>query len=1532
MTEEDGKGLIATEKTFEELAREYLGDTVGSGADDVDLDDLAAKYLTDFDATPVSYSSDCHKAMSEEPVSSSDPKEDAAVTLVLPTALDSPNKRKSPGSPSSSESKQRKTEILVMKDGTKEKISARVSPTTTSNSDAAPETTGTTSLTQEGDKDEMARQVGKTSLSGRTQSKEPHSGGPRCSNDSRNQKNKYSRDAASRYTKSGQIEQGRRGLLGHCPPSHNVMARMENQNRNGPRLTSHDQNISRWNDDRLPFDDSCKGGPLGDKREYIGRIESNFEHPFHDKFGNSVRRKPLYRNENVPSDLFRRDGLLDPPLQPPLNRDENSRRNGLLDPPSQPSLSRDENSWRNGLLDPPSQPSFSRDENSLRDGLLDPPQNPFSADENFRRNGLLDPPQSSFSRDENIRRDGLLDPPQPSLKRDENIRRVDPQAYFIRDDMCRRNGPVDHPQQPFDRGENYQRDGLLDPPQESLNRNENYRRGPLLNPPQLPFNRDENFRRDHLLDPSKPSFNREENFGRDGLLDHPQEFLNRNDSFRRDALLNRPQPPFNRDETFCSDARESFNRDENFRRNHLLEHPKLPFKRDENFQRDGLLDLPQPPCNGDEHWRRDSLLDPPQESLNRNENFRREGLLDPQQPPFHRDENFRRDALLAPPRELLNRLENFRRDAPLDHRQPLSDRDKHIQRGGLLHHSQQLFISGKNFRRDGLVDPPQESFNRDENVRKDGLLDPPPPPFNRDEKVRRDGLLEAPQPPFSRDETIRRDGLLDLPQRPFNRDDNVRRDGLLDPPQLPFNKDVNIRRDGLLDPPQPPFNRDENVRRDGLLDPPQPLFNRDENVRRDGLLDPPQPPFNRDENVRRDGLLDPPPPPFNRDENVRRDGLLEAPQPPFNRDQSVRRDGLLDPPQPPFNRDENIQRDGLLDPPQPPFNRDKSVRRDGLLDPPQPQFNRDENIRRDGLLDPSQPPFSRNENFQRDGLLDPPQPPFSIDQNFHRDGLLDLPLNKDENIMRDGLLDHTQPPFNRDDNVKRGGLLDPPHPSVSLDENMQPHLVANTLYQTFPWGDNMQAMLLNRDQLNTPCPPLTFNENDRRHAQLDPQQPTLRKGGSQKEGLLPPPLPVFSGNEPTPNRRGLLDPPNVMTLGSDISQFDNRRDGSGHMACRAHAKPPLPRGEHGNAGQSVNQGPQPEHVIESPTASFSVQARQRDDARKPRVFRRGVSVHEFVTKVVLTTFSTTRSATLTAGKYSVPVSCKSAVPPEINFELLKKLPRSIQEANTVLIDCQQWLARGMAPLITQVNMFGKEPQTSAEVCRRTTDSLRILACTCVNISKGRRLLMKCHLPEKYGVLCRMSNSITSSLFGDKVDEDIRSIQMGTSKIKMLNGPNEETHIPKVKTDLLCDENIDENVASMVNLACTKEGIVKDLREKYKIPSNLNCMIPPKLNPEISSMLPVTCLDLDTKLQDVHLTTSEAMVPGVYLLERIHEKMYNDSEAVKMLTDALALLGDAMFQYNNLRMELLKGNLPLKLEQECVWSCTEDESVVPDSKK
>lgn len=91
MTEEEGKGLIATGKTFEELADEYLGDTVGSEIGDDDLGDLAEKYLTDLVTVDLgektiscSGVSDTEKATSEKPASSSTLEKDAAV---LPAAF-----------------------------------------------------------------------------------------------------------------------------------------------------------------------------------------------------------------------------------------------------------------------------------------------------------------------------------------------------------------------------------------------------------------------------------------------------------------------------------------------------------------------------------------------------------------------------------------------------------------------------------------------------------------------------------------------------------------------------------------------------------------------------------------------------------------------------------------------------------------------------------------------------------------------------------------------------------------------------------------------------------------------------------------------------------------------------------------------------------------------------------------------------------------------------------------------------------------------------------------------------------------------------------------------------------------------------------------------------------------------------------------------------------------------------------------------------------------------------------------------------
>ncbi|XP_067678289.1 uncharacterized protein [Haliotis asinina] len=337
----------------------------------------------------------------------------------------------------------------------------------------------------------------------------------------------------------------------------------------------------------------------------------------------------------------------------------------------------------------------------------------------------------------------------------------------------------------------------------------------------------------------------------------------------------------------------------------------------------------------------------------------------------------------------------------------------------------------------------------------------------------------------------------------------------------------------------------------------------------------------------------------------------------------------------------------------------------------------------------------------------------------------------------------------------------------------------------------------------------------------------------------------------------------------------------------------------------------------------------------PRQPSQGDIVSDFIANFITTVCKSKDGVQIVGSKYKLPENCIGLLPPKMIQDVWSILKKHTQMRDEMLQDVERWLALGIIPIVVLTSMFGKGPQPLKDTRRMTSDALTVLGYVCRSMSIKRRLLMRSALNKKYAVLCRTSNCMSDYIFGDNVANDLVEIKLGTYHVQKANEEdNDDVFALNYKVKFcaalgLIGPEADVNVAGMVNMACANDGAVEDLREKYPIPSNCSCLLPAKVNPEIWSLLSPSGLAIDHRLHDVHLCIAEGMIPLMKLLQSVHDKKYDPNVALNSLTDALALLGNSMFQMNQVRMDLMMKSLPAEAHGFCRWHWAGAEEVSGD---
>ena len=125
-------------------------------------------------------------------------------------------------------------------------------------------------------------------------------------------------------------------------------------------------------------------------------------------------------------------------------------------------------------------------------------------------------------------------------------------------------------------------------------------------------------------------------------------------------------------------------------------------------------------------------------------------------------------------------------------------------------------------------------------------------------------------------------------------------------------------------------------------------------------------------------------------------------------------------------------------------------------------------------------------------------------------------------------------------------------------------------------------------------------------------------------------------------------------------------------------------------------------------------------------------------------------------KYKVPQNCDKACPPTVNQEIWKILDKRAQSQDRGIVDIQNLVASRLTPIIKLAEILSPQIGGNKQAKSLLSDSLILLGQVQYHLSVRRRYMIRPNLKKKYHTLCNVSTPISSNLFGDDINRDIKN--------------------------------------------------------------------------------------------------------------------------------------------------------------------------------
>ena len=123
------------------------------------------------------------------------------------------------------------------------------------------------------------------------------------------------------------------------------------------------------------------------------------------------------------------------------------------------------------------------------------------------------------------------------------------------------------------------------------------------------------------------------------------------------------------------------------------------------------------------------------------------------------------------------------------------------------------------------------------------------------------------------------------------------------------------------------------------------------------------------------------------------------------------------------------------------------------------------------------------------------------------------------------------------------------------------------------------------------------------------------------------------------------------------------------------------------------------------------------------------------------------------------------VPPLVNSEIWSEIHKRAQTYDKAFRDIQSLIASGIVPIFELLKVMKDEIQSNNRARSLLSDSITLLGQAQFHLSLRRRYMIRPYLKKKYANLCNINTPITSLLFGDDVQKEIRKCDTSMSVAK-----------------------------------------------------------------------------------------------------------------------------------------------------------------------
>ena len=134
-------------------------------------------------------------------------------------------------------------------------------------------------------------------------------------------------------------------------------------------------------------------------------------------------------------------------------------------------------------------------------------------------------------------------------------------------------------------------------------------------------------------------------------------------------------------------------------------------------------------------------------------------------------------------------------------------------------------------------------------------------------------------------------------------------------------------------------------------------------------------------------------------------------------------------------------------------------------------------------------------------------------------------------------------------------------------------------------------------------------------------------------------------------------------------------------------------------------------------------------------------------------------------RYKLPSNCEKLAPPMVNPEIWNDIAKKAQTYDRFLRDIQSLLATRIIPIIKLAEILKGQIKNNKEAKQMISDAVTLIGQAQFNLSLRRRYMIRPQLKKKYSNLCGVNTPITSFLFGDDIQKEIKKCDTSMSIAK-----------------------------------------------------------------------------------------------------------------------------------------------------------------------